>query len=426
MTTDNAARRSRGSAGRRAAAIAVPTAFALAVTVPTPVVAAPHDFPTWDEVQAARRSEAATAAEIERIDGILVRLEQEAAELGRQALELGEQYAQAQDALDAATAKLERIRQQAAEAQERATESRTRVALLVAQLARTGGGDVSSGLLLGSSANAEQLLQRLGTMEKLGTSSASLLDQAIYDQKTAEALAADAKAAETERQRLAAEAQGKYDAAQAAATQAEAAAAAQRDDVDRMYAQLATLKGTTAELERAYAEGQVLPPTSPDPGSPGTGGGSGGGGSGGGGGSTTPPPTTGNPPVANAVETAIAFAQAQLGEPYVLGGAGPDVWDCSGLTKMSYAAAGVYIGTHSATNQYNTMAAAGRLVPIGAIQRGDLLFYSSGGSTGGSKYHVTMYLGGGLMIEAPRPGVPVRIVAVRYGDLVPYAGRPTG
>jgi cell wall-associated NlpC family hydrolase len=72
------------------------------------------------------------------------------------------------------------------------------------------------------------------------------------------------------------------------------------------------------------------------------------------------------------------------------------------------------------------MSAQGRLVSVSSMTAGDLLFYSNGGSTGGSKYHVTIYVGGGQMIEAPRPGVNVRIVAVRYGDLVPYAGRPTG
>jgi cell wall-associated NlpC family hydrolase len=101
------------------------------------------------------------------------------------------------------------------------------------------------------------------------------------------------------------------------------------------------------------------------------------------------------------------------------------VWDCSGLTKASYASVGVYIGTHSATNQYATMAAAGRLVPYNELVAGDLLFYSSGGSTTGTKYHVTLYAGGGLMIEAPYPGTTVRKVPVRFGDLVPYAGRPT-
>jgi cell wall-associated NlpC family hydrolase len=94
---------------------------------------------------------------------------------------------------------------------------------------------------------------------------------------------------------------------------------------------------------------------------------------------------------------------------------------------MSYASAGVYIGTHSVNNQYQTMKSQGRLVAINKIRAGDLLFYSGGGSTAnGSMYHVTMYIGGGLMIEAPRAGVPVRIVGVRWGDLVPYAGRPTG
>jgi cell wall-associated NlpC family hydrolase len=131
--------------------------------------------------------------------------------------------------------------------------------------------------------------------------------------------------------------------------------------------------------------------------------------------------------VSSAVEGAIAYATAQLGEPYVLGGMGPNAWDCSGLTKASYASVGVYIGTHSSTDQYNYMAAQGRLVPIAQMQRGDLLYYSAGGSASvARKYHVTIYLGGGKMIEAPNPSAPVRIVNVRYSDLVPYAGRPTG
>ena len=71
-------------------------------------------------------------------------------------------------------------------------------------------------------------------------------------------------------------------------------------------------------------------------------------------------------------------------------------------------------------------------VACGGDKSGDRTDDGSGGSgTGGSTangsmYHVTMYIGGGQMIEAPRPGVSVRIVSVRYGDLVPYAARPTG
>jgi cell wall-associated NlpC family hydrolase len=104
------------------------------------------------------------------------------------------------------------------------------------------------------------------------------------------------------------------------------------------------------------------------------------------------------------VEAAIWFASQQLGEPYVLGGSGPNVWDCSGLTKTAYANAGIYIGTHSATNQYHTLAARGLAVPVSQAQRGDLLFWGGGGDY----YHVAIYLGGGRILEAPRDGVPVR------------------
>ncbi|WP_162529606.1 C40 family peptidase, partial [Agromyces humi] len=124
----------------------------------------------------------------------------------------------------------------------------------------------------------------------------------------------------------------------------------------------------------------------------------------GGGGGTPAPNPAPAPPNSGAVETAIWFASQQLGEPYRLGGAGPNVWDCSGLTKVSYAQAGISIGTHSATNQYYTLAGRGLAVPLSQIQRGDLLFWGSGGDY----YHVAIYLGGGRILEAPREGVPVR------------------
>ena len=109
----------------------------------------------------------------------------------------------------------------------------------------------------------------------------------------------------------------------------------------------------------------------------------------------------------------------------MLGGMGPSVWDCSGITKASYAAAGIYIGTHSATNQFNTMASERKLVPLTQWQPGDLIWYSQSSSFNGDKYHVAIYLGGEMMLEAPNPARTVRIVPVRYGELFPYAGRPS-
>ena len=93
---------------------------------------------------------------------------------------------------------------------------------------------------------------------------------------------------------------------------------------------------------------------------------------------------------------------------------------------MAYAAGGYSIGGHSATMQYTVAANRGRVLPYAQAQPGDLIFYSNGGSTSGSKYHVAMYLGGGQMIEAPSPGNPVRIVTVRTFDRVPLVARPTG
>ena len=411
-----------GKRRRRAVAAGVPATLLLAFANPTAAMALRQpDYPTWDEVEQARRDEATAQAKVDEIEGILIRLEADAAEYNQVALELAEEFHLAEDALDAATAKLDRLTGQADSAQAKADESEQRVAALVAQLARGGGGDVTLGLLLGSADDADALLRRLGIADRLSSASAAMLTQAIYDKKTAEALAKDARAAERQRQRLADEAEEARDTAQAAADEAQAKADAQRADVDRMYAQLAALKGTTLEMEREYQEGLAAnPPTSPSP-SPSTP-------------PTTPttPPTTPttppvSPPSSSAVETAIAFATAQVGDRYQLGGMGPDAWDCSGLTKASYAAAGVYVGTHSSTDQYNRMASLGRLVPISQVQRGDLVFYSDGGSASNPrKYHVAIYLGNGKMIEAPNPTAPVRIVNLRQGDLVPFAGRPTG
>lgn len=414
-----------GKRRRRAVAAGVPATLLLALANPTAAAALRQpDYPTWDEVEQARRDETTAQAKVDQIEGILIRLEADAAEYNRLALQLAEEFNLAQGALDAATAKLDKLTGQADDAQHKADESEQRVAALVAQLARGGSGDVTLGLLLGSADDTDALLRRLGTADRLSASSAAMLTQAIYDKKTAAALAQDARAAERQRQRLADDAEGARDTAQAAADEAQAKADDQRANVDRMYAQLAALKGTTLEVEREYQEGlaanppatvpPTTTPTAPQP--------------------TTAPPVTPPappppvpPPSSSAVETAIAFATAQVGDRYQLGGMGPDAWDCSGLSKASYASAGVYIGTHSSTDQYNRMAALGRLVPIGQAQRGDLVFYSDGGSASNPrKYHVAIYLGSGKMIEAPNPSAPVRIVNLRQYDLVPFAGRPTG
>jgi cell wall-associated NlpC family hydrolase len=92
-------------------------------------------------------------------------------------------------------------------------------------------------------------------------------------------------------------------------------------------------------------------------------------------------------------------------------------FDCSGLMVYAFAGAGVSLA-HYAAYQYNE----GRHVPLSRMQPGDMLFYSTDGSVAGI-HHVTLYIGGGMMVEAYESGMPVRVTTVRYGGLMPNATR---
>jgi len=114
-----------------------------------------------------------------------------------------------------------------------------------------------------------------------------------------------------------------------------------------------------------------------------------------------------NLPASPRASVAIAFARAQLGKPYVYAAAGPDAYDCSGLTMRAWEAAGVSMPHYSGA-QY----AMFPHVPIDQAQPGDLMFEGPGGSQ-----HVAMYLGGGMWIAATHTGDYVRIQPVPYASL---------
>jgi len=406
-----ARRRPRGAAAAVASALAIAAGLIMVVGSGTTASAAPNarsvDYPTWGDVQRAKANQAAKQAEVAKIQGILNQLSTQADALGKIAEQKAELSNQANAALATATKKTDRLQSQAKAAAKRADKSSKRASAVIAQLAQTGGGNFSVGLFFGSAQSTDQLLSTLSTASRLSQSASEILKQAQFDKNTASSLAASAKVAEKKRKALADDAQSASDAAKKASDAALAQLAEQQAAANTMYAQLASLKNSTAAVEEQYQLGVEeearqnavkTPPSAPI---------------------INPNPPA---PVAGAVAGAIAYAEAQLGEPYAYGGAGPNSWDCSGLTMMSYRSVGVSIGGHGVTMQYNTMKAEGRLVNLSQLQPGDLLFYADGGGF----YHVTMAVGGGKMIEAPRAGVPVRIVSIRYGDLVPYVGRPTG
>jgi cell wall-associated NlpC family hydrolase len=104
----------------------------------------------------------------------------------------------------------------------------------------------------------------------------------------------------------------------------------------------------------------------------------------------------------------LAAALAQVGDPYVWGGSGPNGFDCSGLTSYAYAAVGVSL-PHSSRAQSRM----GTAVSRGDLQPGDLVFFGS------PVYHVGIYVGGGKMVHARDFHMPVAVTTVDIGD---YAG----
>ncbi|WP_326610795.1 NlpC/P60 family protein [Streptomyces scopuliridis] len=105
---------------------------------------------------------------------------------------------------------------------------------------------------------------------------------------------------------------------------------------------------------------------------------------------------------------AVAYAYGALGKPYVWGATGPGAFDCSGLSQAAWRSAGVSLPRTTYT-QINT----GQRVSRGDLAPGDLVFFFSGIS------HVGIYVGGGQMIHAPRPGSAVRLAPI---DQMPFAG----
>ena len=113
-------------------------------------------------------------------------------------------------------------------------------------------------------------------------------------------------------------------------------------------------------------------------------------------------------------EIVLRYACAQLGKPYVFGGAGPNSFDCSGLTMMAYKQVGINL-SHYVPNQYS----ASRRVAKSELQPGDLIFFNHND-------HMGMYVGNGKFIQAPHTGDVVKISSLSdayYSSVYLGAGR---
>lgn len=102
----------------------------------------------------------------------------------------------------------------------------------------------------------------------------------------------------------------------------------------------------------------------------------------------------------------VNYAYKFLGKPYVYGAAGPNAFDCSGLTQYVYNKFGVDISRTTYT-QVNV----GTKVDKNNLRAGDLVFFN----TYGSISHVGIYIGNGEFIHAPRSGKPVMVSSLSDG-----------
>lgn len=345
-------------AGRKAriARLSVVTALAVLVAgLAVPGASADPD-PSIDDVQA-------------RVDA-----------LHHEAEEASERYNTIKATLGDTRDELRAVRADAAAQQQDTEQLRARVEQLV--LAQVDGSGVSTTSKLLLADDPDEFLSSMAAMRSYSEQSSDLLaayensraelslrEQQVEDQlaaiSAAEGQMAEEKAAIEDKAEAAEELLAELEAE--AAARAAAAEEASRDETTP------PADGTTTE---APTGDPVEEPTTPTP-------------------PTPPTPVSGNAAVA--VETALA----QVGDAYVYGAAGPDAFDCSGLTMYAWRAAGVSL-SHSSSVQ----STQGTPVSLDALMPGDLIFYYSPVS------HVGMYIGNGQIVHAANPSRPVEVVSM--------------
>lgn len=417
----------------------------------------PAPTPSKQQVRAARRAVADKATDVA---GVRRQLDRANARLSAASIAAE----QAAEAFNGARWKAQQARARARAARHQqqtaaAALEKQRRAYAASLVGRySSGQDLSPVAGLVEPGGIDQVQQRSSTM----ASAQSALDATMQRYQAAKTIAdvASRQASAAEDKAVAAEkaARSKREAAQRAATAAAAEARSVAAEKDRLMRQLAHLQHISVALatrrqaaldeqrqraaeaaaaaaaaarEKHHAT-HAAPSAGTAPASGAATGSSGAGSAGGFGPTANPPadpappsdpvppsdPASPAPPARSGASAAIAFAKRQLGEPYVWAAAGPDAWDCSGLTMRAWQAGGISL-PHYSVAQYEES------TPISPadLRPGDLLFWSTTSSPAGI-HHVALYIGNGMMIEAPRTGVPVREISMYAWEAPTFYARP--
>ena len=242
---------------RTALGIGIGVAGLTALGLPTALSAAAAGYPSWDDVQRAKANEASKASEVARIEGLIQQLQADVAAKQAEAERLGNEYLVALEAYENAVLVAAQLQEQADAEEAKAAAAAAKLGKLAAQQYRSGGGDDAALELFfsGSAAGADDLLARLGTMDRLTEANRGVYNDAVSARDNARNLTNQAQVARDERDRLQREAEQKMLRAQEAAAAAQAALDAQAEHLDVLQAQLAALKDETATTVAQYQVG---------------------------------------------------------------------------------------------------------------------------------------------------------------------------
>ncbi|KPG79269.1 hypothetical protein [Frigoribacterium sp. RIT-PI-h] len=247
----------RSGRDRRASRLAVATgassALVLAMLV-APSAASAAGYPTWAQVEAAKGNAAATQAQVDLIDASLDSLEKAASDRSDEAVLADQANATARADLAAASRRADELAADAERARATADTAKQEAGQLAGSLFRTGGTQ-TMGTDLFTSPDPGAALYQLGSLTQLGARWQTVLADATRASNTVSSLSEQASTAADRRDALARDAQAAADQATAAQPTADTEVADATQRSADLYAQLAALKDSTAELEQQYRSG---------------------------------------------------------------------------------------------------------------------------------------------------------------------------
>lgn len=226
----------------------------IGITGAMPAYAA--DYPSWKDLQDAKANTAAAAKAVDNIKSLIAGLEKQVATAQSVAAQKQTEYDTAKQKLDDATAAAADIAAQAEASKTEAASAAKSAGQIVAQMFRTSGTDMTMSIFLESDASqVDELLSKLGNLNRVASRANDMYTRAVIATKTAEALSAQAVKAQEERGKLEAAANQALADAQAAQSAVESALATQESKQFELEQQLAYIQSQEAETAAAYQRG---------------------------------------------------------------------------------------------------------------------------------------------------------------------------